>query len=417
MQELAPAQAQLGIGRNPQLVVAEVITVAALLAHNAPAPQLVQRLDQRPWGQPAGALHDFQAELAADHGCGLGQAARSGRELCQPLRQHCLHAGWRANAPRAECTMLAMRVWIGVRLRFDRRQQVAAHRLHQEQGIALAVIVEVAGLAGGQAAPGQAGGQRHGLVEAQRPQRQLMPLSAALQVQTQRRQRMACLHLLGVGGAQHQQPRCTRPAQQVAQPVQRLSVAAVQVVAPQQQRPARRQQRRRQGLEEALALPGLGQRTGIARRGLLAQHLRDKAGNLGPALRVERGQPGLDRGTAQPIGDDRVGQAMAGGMTAGNGHVASLPPHPGGQLLGQARGADARLAAQQRQATVTCRRRLPNLQQACPLLLTAHQGRHSRRSDRCGGDSADYCAGRPSLQQALINRLGSRAGIDPQFLA
>ena len=209
------------------------------------------------------------------------------------------------------------------------------------------------------------------------------------------------------------------------------AVGPVQVVEDEQQRRARGElgEQRGERVEQALALrPGLVE-AGRRHGGRRVRHaeLRQQRGEVGRA-RAEplrrAGQRRAARPAAQHLQHGLVG-ARAGLVEAAVEHDRAVRVHGAGELGGEPRLADPRLAREQHEAALVGERRVPRLVQRGEVVRTAHEraagGRGGeRRGQRRGRErerGGQLLRRRVAAQQALVERHQLRPGRGAELVA
>jgi len=264
---------------------------------------------------------------------------------------------------------------------------------------------------------------------------------------------MVFANFLRTHRADDQQWRPGIEAEQILEPVQRLAVDPLHVIQEQQERrpalarggssichsPARTgcsasagantrvqsvadwgrpEQHACQGLKQARALPGLGQRPReLEMRSTGHQH-RGDARNFDQPGVVQASQACREGGIAQPFGDWRIGKGSAAYLrvTACGSRGDSSPGNPGVQLLCQARLADAGFALQQEHLRRARGCGVPDFKCARPLGFPTDQRKNYRL--RLGRSAHETGTG-PRLHPdcTLVDILGGAARRGVKFLA
>ena len=241
-------------------------------------------------------------------------------------------------------------------------------------------------------------------------------------------QRMVLVDLgLAVGAEEHRAPRLRRP-HEVAQQLQRRAVGPLQVVEHEQQRRAGGdlRQQRGEGVEQALALDA---RLGLDRRGRPdgRAELGQQRGEVGRA-RAEplrgAGQRGAARPAAQHLEHRLVG-AGAGLVEAAEQHDRAVAVDGAGELRGEPRLADPRVAGEQDEPPLVADRRVPRLVQRAERLLAADERVAGGRGPERGGQRAGRETGgrgrlgrrRVAAQQPRVERHHGRPGRRAELVA
>ena len=353
--------ARLGVGHVAQLVVGEVVRVRPLLAHDALAPQLVERA--RDHLLVAHQAHeDLQVEGAPDHGRGRRRLPGVVRELGQAAGDHRVRAGRELGDPV---------------LRDPRGRSGPAlgpHRLHDEEGVALGRPIEPGGRVRVEDPVPDLGRQLRRLRRVQGLEGDLGELRSAPQVPEERRERVRGVELLRTRGPEDEQARVGIEPGEEMEPLEGLAVAPLQVVDEEEQGRRSREHRPGQALEEAQPVAELRHGRGPRQVRLGGQQLGQDPRDLDPPHVLETGDVRREGVAAQPLAHGGEGEPAFRGVGARPGRGHSLALGPGQQLLRQPRLADAGVARHERERGSSAGGPLPGLPQPRPLDLPAHEG-------------------------------------------
>jgi hypothetical protein len=385
VQEGPPRRADLAIGGVPQQVVEVVVAGRRVLADDAAPPQLVYCPDHRVAVKVAGLGEQVEGEVAADNRGQLSDLARGRARLPYPVGQHGADPGPRVGGIEVAGSVVIgrdRRLVTGVRRAGRPAQLPRPDRFDDEQWVPTGRRVQ----------PLRVPAHRHGaenlaceLGGASGVQRRQVHVSD-LACRAQRPQRLGelsvSLGLLRPGRGEHEQRVTLAEVQQQLQPGQGVLVAPLEIVQHQQSRPASRQHRPGQALQEPVALPGVGHRARQG-HGVGASGRHQPVDLAGPyRLQPVAGRP--QRRAAQPLRHRGEREPPAGRETAGAHGVGPGALDQRGQLVQQPALADAGLAGDQDETGLPGHGLVPALLQQRQFAFAADQPQRAGRRDRAG---------------------------------
>ncbi len=165
MQQPPPRRAHARIGHLAQLVVAKVVGICAMLAYDAPLPQLVELAHQGVLVAATGPGEQPETELAANRGCQSSQFPGCGRDLRQARFKHRPYL--RRQARVAGEGIVRQHLCSALHQPPLLRLQAGAHGLDHEEWVAFRLLVQALGSACVNLHAGDLSGQssRGGLIQ------------------------------------------------------------------------------------------------------------------------------------------------------------------------------------------------------------------------------------------------------------